>query len=164
MADLVAATARLKAEFEANTAKAISEFDSEAVLKEIVADLTKVKRQVTWKLLGLENKWGKWEVDRCNGRTSPITEMLAAETRDGLSKFIQETAAKVVADLQRDDKYTERFRDAVMKELESNLEYQTRQAAANAAHLICNEVMMLEVNKIREELGLTPVTQLTQRR
>jgi hypothetical protein len=43
--------------------------NTKEVIKTTVTELLdKESKQLTLKLLGFEDRWGKWEVDHCNGR------------------------------------------------------------------------------------------------
>jgi len=42
------------------------------------------------KLLGFDDSYGRWEIDHCNGRNSPITRYLDEKVRDAVRCWLEE--------------------------------------------------------------------------
>jgi len=73
-------------------------FDTNAFGQKIVRDLDKARNDVVWWLLGLDNKWGKWEIDHCNGRSSVFTEYMTDATRDVVAEWVNTAVTEVLAE------------------------------------------------------------------
>lgn len=67
---------------EKNTAKQITQ--------EVHNKLNKNKEEILLKLMGFENRWGKWEIDHCNGRNgnSPIGDRLNSIHSQALENWL----------------------------------------------------------------------------
>ena len=87
---------KIKAQFLEHAHKSVTSQDAKDVVQAIVADLDKVKAEATAKLLGLNNRYGTFEIDHCNGRLGTIDAMVReiAEPiikdwiRDAVSEFM----------------------------------------------------------------------------
>lgn len=128
--------------------------DAEEVVGEIIRDLEAQKREVTMKLLGLDNRWGKWEVDRSNGRPSPITDYLAAEGKDLVKSWVNE-AVKEVLTADAKDKFMKQCRAALIKDLKDiTSSYQVREYADSVVKDLRMKLMKEAAAELRKELGL----------
>lgn len=128
--------------------------DAESVIGEIIRDLEAQKREVTMKLLGLDNRWGKWEVDHCNGRTSPITDYLAAEGKDLVKSWVNE-AVKEVLTADAKDKFMKQCRAALIKDLKDiTSSYQVREYSDSVVKDLRMKLMKEAAADLRAELGL----------
>lgn len=128
--------------------------DAEAVVGEIIRDLEAQKREVTMKLLGLDNRWGKWEVDHCNGRTSPVTEYLASEGRDLIKAWVNE-AVKEVMTADAKDKFMKQCRAALIEDLKDiTSSYKVREYAESIVKDLRMQLMKQAAKELRAELGL----------
>lgn len=151
--DIEAIRAEVRRKVEAAVMETAGRVDVAAVKDEILADLKKSRDQVVWVLLGLDNKWGKFEVDHCNGRESAITRYLVESCREE----IQAWCAMAVREVLEESKVKMRadIRAAVKKEvlqLGDNYRYQANisDAVANYAHAFVDE----ELKAIVGESGL----------
>lgn len=128
--------------------------DAEAVVAEIVRDLEAQKREVTMKLLGLDNRWGKWEVDHGNNRSSPITDMIASEGRDLIKAWVNE-AVKEVLTADAKDKFMKQCKAALVKDLKDITgSYSVREYAETTVKQIRMRFMEEAAKELRAELGL----------
>lgn len=128
--------------------------EAEAVIGEVIRDLEAQKRDVTMKLLGLDNRWGKWEVDHCNGRTSPITEYLASEGRDLVKAWVNE-AVKEVFTANAKDTFMKNCKKALTDDLKDiGGSYQLREYTASLVSDIRMALMEDAAKELRAELGL----------
>lgn len=129
--------------------------DAEEVVGEIIRDLEAQKREVTMKLLGLDNRWGKWEVNRSgSGGTSPITEYLAAEGRDLVKSWVNE-AVKEVLTADAKDKFMKQCKAAIIKDLkDTTSSYQVREYADSVVKDLRMKLMKEAAADLRKELGL----------
>jgi hypothetical protein len=128
--------------------------EASAVVGEIIRDLEAQKREVTMKLLGLDNRWGKWEVDHCNGRESPITDYIASEGREMVKAWVNE-AIKEVFTADAKDKFMKNCKVAITNELmDVTGSYKMREYT----HSLISDIRMALVkeaaNELRAELGL----------
>lgn len=131
--------------------------EAAAVLGEVIRDLEAQKRDVTMKLLGLDNRWGKWEVDHCNGRTSPITEYLASEGRDLVKSWVNE-AVKEVFTADAKDTFMKNCKKALTNDLKDiGGSYQLREYTASLVSDIRKSLMEEAAKELRAELGILEV-------
>jgi predicted ATP-grasp superfamily ATP-dependent carboligase len=128
--------------------------EAEAVVGEIIRDLEAQKREVTMKLLGLDSRWGKWEVDHCNGRQSPITEYLASEGRDLVKAWVND-AVKEVFTADAKDKFMKECKKAILNELKNvSGSYETREYVESLVSDIRTTLVKEAAKELRSELGL----------
>lgn len=81
---------KIKAQFLEHAHKSATAQDAKDIVQAIVADLDKVKAEVTANLLGLSTKWGRPEIDHCNERMATIDVM------------VQQIAEPIIKDWIRD--------------------------------------------------------------
>jgi hypothetical protein len=144
----------LKAKFVQAVTEVANDAHAESVTEQIINDLNVQKRQVTLRLLGLEDKWGKWEVDHCNGRESPITKYLA----DGAEKTIKQwvnDAIKEVLTTELKDKVMQDAKKAIHKEVQELVRrelngYELNRKAAPIIDAWLNQA----ADEVRRELGV----------
>jgi hypothetical protein len=124
------------------------------VAESIIADLNAQKREVTLKLLGLDDRWGKWDVDHCNGRNSPITQYLAAGAEKAIKEWVNEAVVEVLTEeRKRDIKSTAKA--ALKREIDTIVEQQTKgYCMKERAETIINALLERAANEVRDELGL----------
>lgn len=123
--------------------KAEQLFDPQKFADAIMADLTKRRSEVTLKLLGLDNRWGKWEVDHCNGRQSPINDYLTEATRQQVQTWVVEAVETELAN-GGTDKVRAAMRAAVrnhLKGLSYDVERHIRRMIDDHAIAVAKQVM-----------------------
>lgn len=108
----------LKGKFVQAVTEVANDAHAESVTEQIIIDLNKQKRAVTLKLLGLEDRWGKWEVDHCNGRESPITNYLAQGAKETIKQWVNEAVAEVLT-TELKTKIMNDAKKAIHKEVQS---------------------------------------------
>ena len=146
--------AKFKDMFVEVSTKRADRADAEEVVGEIIRDLEAQKREVTMKLLGLDNRWGKWEVDHCNGRPSPITDYLATEGKDLVRSWVNE-AVKEVLTADAKDKFMKQCKAALIKDLKDiTSSYQVREYADSVVKDLRMKLMKEAAADLRKELGL----------
>ena len=101
-------------------ASQISKMDVSAFTRKVIEDLDKQRSAVVWQLLGLDDQWGKWEVDHCNGRDSKITQYLAAEADAAVREWVN--GAVMDALKVEGDKIRAKARGAIRQEVSRRLE------------------------------------------
>lgn len=144
---------KLKEAFTVVATERADRTEAEAVVGEIIRDLEVQKREVTMKLLGLDNRWGKWEVDRCNGRTSPVTEYLASEGRDLIKAWVNEAVNEVFTTTYK-DKFMKDCKAALVRDLKDLSDYKTREYTESVVSGIRMALMEDAAKELRAELGL----------
>lgn len=103
-------------------------------MDEIVRDAMKVLRSertnAVWALLGLENKWGKWEIDHCNGRESPVSRWVNSEGVAPIKAFMDEHLGDILE--KKKEEFRKQIRPNIAKQLDGHMRaamelgYQTR--------------------------------------
>jgi len=127
---------------------------ADQVAEKIIADLNVQKREVTLKLLGLDDRWGKWDVDHCNGRSSPITQYLAAGAEKAIKEWVNEAVAEVLTE-ERRLKIKNTAKAALKREVDTIVERQTNSYyLKERAEPIINALLERAAYEVRVELGL----------
>lgn len=145
----------LKAKFVQAVTEVANDAHAESVTEQIINDLNAQKRQVTLKLLGLEDRWGgKWEVDHCNNRESPITKYLAESAKETIKQWINEAVAEVLT-TELKSKIMQDAKKALHKEIQDIVrnktnEYNLRHMADPIIEGWFNKV----ADEVRRELGV----------
>lgn len=146
----------LKAKFVQAVSEVANDAHAESVTEQIINDLNAQKRQVTLRLLGLDDRWGRWEVDHCNGRNSLITQYLA----DGAEKAIQQwvnDAVKEVLTTELKSKVMEDAKKAIHKEVQDMVRNGlTGYRLQEKAKPVIDAWLQQAANEVREELGISP--------
>ena len=128
---------------EAIEQDATNYLDVDKMGREIIKELDARKHATIWKLLGLDNRWGQWDIDHCNGRNSPITQYLSTELELVVGERVREAVAEVVksdgpqmikkirAGIQRElkDRYTRAIRDQVIEQTNRIVEAEAKEIA-----------------------------------
>lgn len=119
--------AQLHEKFLAYAEEQLDATDPKEFMDSIVKDLENQKRAVTLKLLGMDNRWGKWEVDHCNGRSSPITTHIAAAVEPLLTEWMEKV---VVEELRKEmSKTTTGIKNAMRAEVLRLIEWKSSEYA-----------------------------------
>ena len=146
------ASLRTKAE-DAVSESLRKQLDTGLFTKEMLRELKERQGDVVWKLLGLDNRWGKWEVDHCNGRTSPITNYLTEATRGVVESWINEAVTEVLT--ENGEKLRALAKKAVQKEVRENLERRIQRHAYEVmdkrAAAIASEIVEQAMSEVRAE-------------
>lgn len=146
--------AMLKTKFVQAVSDVANDAHAESVTEQIINDLNAQKRQVTLKLLGMDDRWGRWEVDHCNGRNSPITEYLTESAEGTIRQWIND-AVKEVLTTELKSKVMADAKKAIHKELQDMVRnemnpYSLRKKAAP----VIDDWLQQAANEVREELGI----------
>ena len=144
---------KLKDAFTVVATERADRTEAEAVVGEIIRDLEAQKREVTMKLLGLDNRWGTWEVDHCNNRSSPITDYLASEGRDLLKAWVNEAVKELFTTAYK-DKFMKDCRAALLRDLKDISGYKMREYTEITVSGIRMALMEDAAKELRAELGL----------
>lgn len=113
--DRAALVAKFNADLNAQLDMALDEFNAEKIVKAIVGDMKREQQQLVQRVLGIDNRYGSFEVDHCNGRMSNITEFVnatcAVELKAALGAMVKEEVEKLKEGVPA------KFKAAVVKEL-----------------------------------------------
>lgn len=112
---------------------AVSEFfgamGTAADVKKLVKkQLDTKRREIFAQVLGFDDRWGRWEVDHCNGRRSAVS--------DGLASVVQEAGEEWVKDCIK--RYTKKSGILGMTKAQEDallLDYQSRIKSNISSHL-----------------------------
>lgn len=132
--------ADLKKEVVTRLTASAAELDVKALTGEIVRDLNAAKREVVMKLLGLDNRWGKWEIDHCNGRTSPAIQHIAADSEPIIAQWFND-AVKEVLTAEMEKKFRNDMLLAIKKEVEDVVRNKVRDHARTLAETMMREAV-----------------------
>ena len=130
-----------------------NDVDMEAVTKEVIQDLNASKREVTLKLLGMDNRWGKWEVDHCNGRKSPIGDIVNAECSAMVTQWVNDTIKEVLTDEMR-LKTKVAIKKAFIAEITDRQSYHSRKMVSDRVEDIVTRMVDAIKYEIEVELGI----------
>jgi hypothetical protein len=155
--DRAAAGEQLRAKVRAAISEEIERFTPEKIVEGIIAQVRKGEREVIWKILGMDNRWGgakNWEIDHCNGRISPLSEELAERCKPLLTDAVAEIAREVVAEMTVDPEARATLKRAFKKELQEHLHRITREHVRTTAEAIAKETVGGIVTEVKAEAGL----------
>lgn len=145
---------KMRAKFIEAASATANDVVADQVVESITDDLNKQKREVTLRLLGLDNRWGKWEVDHCNGRESPITKYLTAQAANVIAAWVND-AVKEVLTTEMQAKIMRDAKGAIRKELNDLVQNATAGYHLNQrAKPFLDDLMQKAADEVREELGL----------
>lgn len=153
--DLKAAAHKLRSAVAVAASRMADETDAMEVTREVIKDLNSSKREVAVKLLGLNNSWGKWEVDHCNGRKSPIGDYLDIECKELIAEWVRE-AVKEVLTAEYKDKFKTQIKGALKKEVAERVSRNSNmwEHGERIAQNMLSEV----ADELRVELGIKEPT------
>jgi hypothetical protein len=145
---------RLKDAFVVVATERADRTEAEAVVSEIISDLEAQKREVTMKLLGLDSRWGKWEVDRTNSRQSPLTDYLASEGKEKIKMWVRQAVDEVLTPDAK-DKFMKECKRALLNELKDmSGSYKTREYVGEIITGIRRALVDQAAKELRAELGI----------
>ena len=101
-------------------------FDAEGIQRQIVNDLTKERRNLALKMLGFDDRWGKIEIDRSNGRKSVASDFIDQNVGPAVQKWVDECLRPAIEARGRDKLNNAAVINAVTKEFDSRFMYAAR--------------------------------------
>lgn len=143
----------LKTRFIECAAAAANEADVNQVMNAVIKDLNAAKREVTLKMMGLDNRWGKWEVDHCNGRSSPISQYLNEECSRMIGEWVRASIKEVLTEEMR-GKMKKEIDAAFRNELREASGYRIRSQISDHVESFVNDILKGAADELREELQL----------
>ena len=123
-------------------------FDAEGIQRQIVNELTKERRNLALKMLGFTDRWGKLEVDNCNGRKTVAGDFIAQNVGPAVKKWVDECLRPAIKARGRDKLNNAAVMKAVMKDFDSQfmyaahrqMEYLAAQAGEEFANALADQI------------------------
>lgn len=101
------------------------------------------------KIVGFDDKWGKWEIDHCNGRASVLTEYMSHKIqtmfRTEIDALMQPEIEQMLKPLKK--QMIAEFKSEFIREVRSEI----RQSAQKAASSFLSDVMSKQVQKFQKQ-------------
>ena len=144
---------RLRSQFIHVAGTVANEVDMESVTQEVIKDLNASKREVTLKLLGLDNRWGKWEVDHGNSRKSPVGDIISDECRAMVTQWVNDTIKEVLTDEMK-AKTKAHIKKAFIAEINDRHSYEHRRLVSSEASDIVTRMVADIKRECEVELGI----------
>ena len=129
-------------------------FDAEGIQREIIAELTKERRTLALKMLGFTDRWGKLEVDTCNGRASVASEFIKANVGPAVEKWTEECLRPAIEARGRDKLNSAAVVNAIMKEFDQQFMYAAREQMGHLAAEAGKEFATTLANQIKANTKL----------
>jgi len=115
------------------------QFDPEVLSKQAYNILSKEREQVIFKLLGFDNRWGKVEVDHCNGRSSIMTEQLERLAGPVIEDWIAKEIAPALEKAARLHFTKQKVLQAIQKDFLSSFNYRLHERVRAHAEKAASE-------------------------
>ena len=129
----------------------VSELDLDSFTKALLVDLNKQKANVIWRLLGLDDSWGKWQVDHCNGRTSPITNYLTSASEGTIREWVNDAVAEIIAEERT--KVQSKIKAALRKDFaDRSSGYDMNRIIRDHVDAVMRDVVKIETDALRAEI------------
>ena len=129
-------------------------FDAEGIQREIIAELTKERRTLALKMLGFDDRWGKLEVDNCNGRASVASEFVKANVGPAVEKWAEECLRPAIEARGRDKLNNAAVMKAIMKDFDSEFMYAARRQMEQLAQQAGEEFANALADQIKAGMKL----------
>lgn len=129
-------------------------FDAEGIQREIIAELTKERRTLALKMLGFDDRWGKLDVDRCNGRTSVASEFVEANVGPAVQKWTEECLRPAIEARGRDKLNNAAVMNAITKDFDRQFMYAARKQMERLAEQAGKEFATELANQIKANTKL----------
>ena len=129
-------------------------FDAEGIQREIIAELTKERRTLALKMLGFTDRWGKLEVDNCNGRASVASEFVEANVGPAVKRWADECLHPMLEERGRAKLHDAAVMKAIMKEFDQQFMYAARKQMEHLAAEAGKEFATTLANQIKANAKL----------
>lgn len=101
-------------------------FDAEGIQRQIVDELTKERRNLAFKMLGFDDRWGKLEIDRTNGRKTVASDFIDQNVGPAVKKWVDECLRPAIEARGRDKLNNAAVMNAVTKDFDRHFMYAAR--------------------------------------
>lgn len=129
---------------------ALAEFNPDRALDAATRKLAESRQQAVWNLLGLTDKWGKWEYDS-HRKDSPLANWLASEVSAKLYDFMNELILSELDNVKAALK--KRIKSQMTSAVVDHLEWNTRHKAEEAAKDIADECIREATAELLKEIN-----------
>lgn len=121
--------------------KANEAFTPDSLATEISTMLTRERREIVLKLLGFDDRWGKLEVDHCNGRDndSIIGRYLRNQAESAVTAWMEEEIRPIFEAKARERLANAEVRKAVEKEFVDRFAHCLRENISREAERLAKE-------------------------
>ena len=140
------------AKLQEGFAKALDEFSPDRALYDLTARLSDARQQAVWNLLGLTDKWGKWEASGGYGTPTPIQKWMSAEIADKLHAFMNELIADELDGIK--ESMHKQIKAIVTKKIKEQAQWDLERKVEATVDEISNKVVEEVRKEITKELGL----------
>ena len=119
----------------------------EKIREKVFTKLDAKREEVVAKMMGFDNKWGRWELDHCNGRAgqSFIGNLMTEYTETNLRSWFNESVKEI--DLSKE--LTKILINEARKQYKEYFKYALQNAVRDQA--------IKDANRIIEEIGTSQV-------
>ena len=125
----------------------------ESLFKELVADVHKNKEQLAKQLLGVDSRWGRMEIDHCNGRLSALDQAITERWKNHLFGIVDEEIEKTLRSIQTKPDHP--ARKAIRAEIASHWNsYKTKELVQAKMNKVLDSLFEEQMDSFRKELGL----------
>lgn len=114
---------------------ALAEFNPDRALDAATRKLAEARQQAVWNLLGLTDKWGKWEFDS-HREDSPLSQWLTSEVQTKLHDFMNELVMSELDGIKATLK--KRIKSQIKAVVVEHIEWNIRNRAGAAASRIAD--------------------------
>lgn len=137
--------AKFRKEMDTQMVKALDVFNADKIVREIVTDMRKHQQDLVMRVIGMENRYGKWEVDHCNGRMSNITEFVNTTCKQMLEEELRAMLKEEIEDLRS------KVRPAVTKAIAAELKSKWNRSIEDSAKSVVSELVSHVAGEFKRE-------------
>ena len=130
-------------------------FDAEGIQRQIVDELTKERRNLALKMLGFDDRWGKLEIDRTNGRKTTASDFIDQNVGPAVKKWVDECLRPAIEARGRDKLNNAAVMKAVTKDFDSQFMYAARRQMERLAAQAGEEFANALANQIKAGMKLS---------
>lgn len=132
------------------------QLDASQIVEQAMRILRSEQSNALWVMLGMADKWGKWEFDNCNGRKGAIEDWIKAHCLDELGAFMKAELGEVL-ELKKEE-FRKGIRAAILKDVDgiikdiSKTPWETKRAFESIQQETIKEVIKETREEIRAEV------------
>lgn len=95
--------------------------------------------EVIAKTLGLDNHWGDWEIDHCNGRNGIFTTTIREQAQSRVTELIADAIGTFELNTQQKQAVRKEYREAMMRALADTARHQASKDAGEVFAMLIAE-------------------------
>lgn len=138
--------AEFRTTLNAQLVGALDVFNADKIVKEIVNDMRKHQQDLAMKVIGMDNRYGSWDVDYCNGRMSNITAFVNNTCGKMLEEELQAMLKEEIEGLRS------KVRPAVKKAIVKELQNRYNRSIEESAKSIVSSLVQHVANEFKQEV------------